>query len=61
MWSERSLPEDLKKLEREVNVAGSPVDLGVIHLGWNPNFTTAHKNKYGQDYVPPTAGGYGHP
>jgi hypothetical protein len=24
----------------------------------NPDFTFAHKNKYGQDYVPPSSLGY---
>jgi len=61
VWSDRSLPEDLKKLETEVNISGSSGNLGIIHLTPNPNFTTAHKNKYGQDYVPPTTSDYGHP
>jgi hypothetical protein len=26
-----------------------------------PNFTLAHKNKYGLDYVPPPNSDYGHP
>jgi len=61
VWSEQSLPEDLKKLEREVTVSSGTLDLGAIHLNANPNFTTAHKNKYGQDYVPPAASDYNHP
>jgi len=61
VWSERSLAEDLKKLEREVNISAGAANLGVITLQPNPNFTTAHKNKYGQDYVPPAAGDYNHP
>jgi hypothetical protein len=27
----------------------------------NPNFSPAHKNKYGQDYVPPPGSGYSRP
>jgi plastocyanin len=61
VWAERSLPEELKKLEREVNVSSREVNLGPIQLNTNPNFTTAHKNKYGQDYVPPASSDYSHP
>ncbi len=61
VWSEQSLPEDLQKLEKEVTVASGTLDLGAIHLTADPNFTTAHKNKYGQDYVPPAASNYNHP
>jgi plastocyanin len=60
VWSEQGLPEELKKLEREVSVSGD-LNLGSISLNADPNFTTVHKNKYGQDYVPPVASGYGHP
>lgn len=52
---------ELKKLEREVSVAPGDVNLGSIFLNANPNFTAAHKNKYGQDYVPPVSSEYGHP
>jgi plastocyanin len=61
VWSEQSLPEDLKKLEREVTVEGPATNLGAIRLSANPNFTSAHKNKYGQDYVPPSSADYNHP
>jgi plastocyanin len=61
VWSEQSLPEQLKNLEREVKVVPGDVNLGSIRLSANPNFTTAHKNKYGQDYVPPVSSEYGHP
>ena len=61
VWSERSLPDDLKGLEREVNISSSERALGPIRLIGNPNFTLAHKNKYGQDYVPPSSTDYSHP
>jgi hypothetical protein len=52
------LPEDLKNLEREVIVASGNLDLGVLVLHADPRFTTEHKNKYGQDYIPPAASDY---
>jgi len=61
VWYERSLPEDLKNLTRVVRISDSAHDLGAISVIANPNFTSAHQNKYGQDYVPPPASGYGNP
>jgi len=61
VWYERSLPEDLKGLTRRVSNASGGTDLGTIGVPENPSFTAAHKNKYGQDYTPPPATGYGRP
>jgi plastocyanin len=61
VWYERSLPEDLKDLTRVVRISDSAHDLGAISVIANPNFTSAHKNKYGQDYVPPPSSDYGNP
>jgi plastocyanin len=61
VWYERSLPENLKALTRVVTVAEKTRSLGAIHVLDNPNFTLAHKNKYGDDYVPPPTEGYQHP
>jgi plastocyanin len=61
IWYERSLPEDLKTLTRTVAISASSKDLGTIQVPENPSFTTAHKNKYGQDYTPPPSPGYPHP
>ena len=58
VWYERSLPEDLNGLTREVTLSDSTRSLGAIHVAENPNFTPEHKNKYGQDYVPPPSSGY---
>jgi hypothetical protein len=58
VWYERSLPEDLKGLVRTVHISESSRELGTIVLPENPGFTSAHKNKYGQDYVPPPSPGY---
>jgi plastocyanin len=61
VWYERSLPENLKGLTRVVTISEKTRSLGAIHVVDNPNFTLAHKNKYGEDYVPPPAEGYQHP
>lgn len=61
VWYERSLQDDLTKLTRVVRVSDSAHDLGAISVVANPNFTASHKNKYGQDYVPPPDTGYGNP
>jgi plastocyanin len=61
VWYERSLPENLKALSRVVTISENTHTLGPIHVIDNPNFTFAHKNKYGEDYVPPPTEGYQHP
>jgi len=61
VWYERSLPENLKGLSRVVTISDNMRTLGPIHVIDNPNYTFAHKNKYGEDYVPPPTEGYQHP
>lgn len=61
VWYERSLPDDLKTLTRAVTISATSRELGTIQVPENPSFTTAHKNKYGQDYVPPPVPTYSHP
>lgn len=58
VWYERSLPEDLKGLVRPIVISSSTRSVDRIRLVENPNFTLAHKNKYGQDYVPPPHSDY---
>ena len=58
VWYERSLPEDLGALERVVRISQTIRNLETVRVIYNPDFTLAHKNKYGQDYVPPPAAGY---
>ena len=60
-WSERALPEYLKDLTRTVVISDSGRALPRIRLSQNPSFTSSHKNKYGQDYVPPPTNGYSEP
>ena len=61
VWSEKSLPEQLKLLEKAVTISGTQRTLPAIQITENPNFSWAHKNKDGQDYVPPPGGSYDHP
>jgi plastocyanin len=60
-WAERALPEALRKLTRVVTVSGSTRALGSVQIAENPNFSGLHKNKYGQDYVPPPPSDYSRP
>jgi len=61
IWDERGTPESLKSLTRTVVISQSSRALSPIRVMDNPDFTLAHKNKYGQDYVPPPNSGYVQP
>ena len=63
VWYERSLPEDLKAATRNVTISESARFLDPVRVVENPNFTLEHKNKYGQDYIPPAnnSPAYNHP
>jgi plastocyanin len=63
VWYERSLPEDLKRIGRVVSIAEGARTLDTIKVNENANFSLEHKNKYGQDYIPPanTSPVYGRP
>ena len=56
VWYERGVAEDLKGLSRPVVISESARSLGTIQLAASPDYKLAHKNKYGQDYVPPPSG-----
>ena len=63
VWYERSLPEDLKSASRTVIISESSRNLEPVRVVENPNFSLEHKNKYGQDYIPPANNtpAYNHP
>jgi plastocyanin len=63
VWYERSLPEDLKAASRTVTISDVTRTLEPVRVVENPNFTLEHKNKYGQDYIPPANSSpvYNHP
>ena len=54
VWYERSLPEDLKSAGRTVTISDATRSIEPVRVVENPNFSLEHKNKYGQDYVPPS-------
>ena len=53
VWYERSLPEDLKSVSRVVTISEAARALETIKVTENANFSLEHKNKYGQEYIPP--------
>ena len=53
VWSEAMLPDNLTNQTREVTISENTSWLGTIRLTQIP-VTRAHKNKYGQDYEPPS-------
>jgi len=61
VWYERSSPEDLQALDRDAEVSSSARALGAVRVMLNPNWSLAHKNKYGHEYIPPPTGGYDKP
>jgi plastocyanin len=54
VWSENVEANSLLALSREVQVGDSARTLGVIHVPAPPAISVTHKNKYGQDYEPPS-------
>jgi plastocyanin len=54
IWSENALPETLKGLSREVDVSGTMHSVGTLRVRETDIAKTQHKNKYGQDYEPPS-------
>jgi hypothetical protein len=63
VWYQRSLAAYLKSVSRLVTISDAARSLEPIRIIENPNFSLEHKNKYGQDYVPPasTNPSYKHP
>jgi plastocyanin len=62
VWHERASPEVLNALTRKVTITG-PSSLGVLRVPEQASTLQAHKNKYGQDYDPPSPDSplYSHP
>ena len=54
MWNESALPATLQSLTREVQVGDAPKSVGAIQLQVTRSASLPHKNKYGQDYEPPS-------
>lgn len=54
LWTANSLPETLEALSREVEVNGTLHSMGTLHVRETEAAKSQHKNKYGQDYEPPS-------
>ena len=54
VWSENIEPAALQALTRDIQISENTHTLGAIHVPAPPLITVAHKNKYGQDYEPPS-------
>jgi plastocyanin len=54
VWNENALPATLKVLSREVQIADVSRSLGTIQVRVTTAASVPHKNKYGQDYEPPS-------
>jgi plastocyanin len=53
VWNENALPAALRALSRTVDVGAASHAVGPIHVQVT-TAPTSHKNKYGQDYEPPS-------
>jgi plastocyanin len=53
IWYEAALPEQLNAMTREIALSENNSSFGVLRLA-AANRRETHKNKYGQDYDPPT-------
>ena len=54
VWNEYATPATLQALSREVQVGDDTHSLGTIRVAVSKPLSIAHKNKYGQDYEPPS-------
>ncbi len=54
VWNETALPATLQALTREVQVSDTSHSLGTIRVQVTMAASVPHKNKYGQDYEPPS-------
>ncbi len=54
VWNESALPATLQALSREVQVSDASHSLGTLRVQITTAAWVPHKNKYGQDYEPPS-------
>lgn len=52
VWSEVSLPDELKDVTREVTISATSASLGTLQIA-ETHLAHVHKNKYGRDYDRP--------
>jgi len=53
LWQESVTAKDLETLTREVELSGASFSFGTIEIQERGSLQMPHKDKYGQDYVPP--------
>jgi hypothetical protein len=53
VWNERSTPEALKGLRREITLTEETANLGTLPMTESRKLVLPHKNKYGRDYDEP--------
>jgi plastocyanin len=54
VWNEHALPATLQALTRDVDITGASHSVGTIRVQVSSAASAPHKNKYGQDYEPPS-------
>lgn len=54
VWNESAMPATLQAMTREVQIGETARSLGTLRVPVTRSATLAHKNKYGQDYEPPS-------
>jgi hypothetical protein len=54
VWSENALPETLSAMTHEVEINGTTHSVGTLRIRETETAKAQHKNKYGQDYEPPS-------
>lgn len=54
VWNESAQPEALKALTRPIEISNTARMVGTIRVPVTRSATLAHKNKYGQEYEPPS-------
>jgi plastocyanin len=61
VWYERSSQEKLAQLQRDIVLSDANRALETIRVPADAAPNSAHKNKYGKDYVPPGSSAYSNP
>jgi plastocyanin len=54
IWHRRAAPDALKTLSHEITISEESRSIGLIRIVELNALNLEHKNKYGQDYVPPS-------
>lgn len=60
-WNERAMPETLKSISRELTISEAENSFGIVSIVETDSLNLTHKNKYGQDYIPPSSPVYPRP